>query len=201
MAMLTYTDRVVLPVIATNPSLIDIGVSLSRMPRFGGHTRRWWSVLDHTLFCDELVRNSGCTRHERLAVLLHDAHEAVTADVPTDAKGNELRWLQQDLDRVIMEAFFPGGWTTYQGYKSLVKRIDFLALVAEAHIVGPPVSARRLVEVEPRFSTDGLEGADGATSMLRALIPSPVLGIPPKETQQDRHPAVIEFLNRMTHLM
>ncbi|MCC2627772.1 MAG: uncharacterized protein K0S14_1422 [Thermomicrobiales bacterium] len=210
MAMLTYTDRVVLPTVAA-PSLIDIAVSLSRMPRFGGHTRRWWSVLDHTLFCDELVRAKTGTRMERIALLLHDAHEAITGDVPTDAKGAGLKLLQGDLDVAIMDAFFPGGFARYTAYLNVVKHWDRVALVAEAHIIGPPVSERRLVDVEPRFSR-GFTGAEEAftllegllrrrTSNLRGQLVQELYGRPPFETGQERHPAVREYLNRMNILL
>jgi hypothetical protein len=222
MAMLTYTDRVVLPTIAA-PSLVDIAVSLSRQPRFGGHTRRWWSVLDHTLFCDELVKldlqQFSNIRPIRLAMLLHDAHEAITADVPTDAKGVGMRMLQADIDIAIMDRYFPNGMAGYRGWTANVKHFDLVALIAEAQVVGPPVSQSRLEEVEPRFARTGPEHFQ-ATLLLHSLllgraaagrytgpnvaVPGTVAalyGRPPLEMNQEKHPAVKEFLTRITTLM
>jgi hypothetical protein len=213
MPLLTYTDRVLLAEKHEVLSLADIAVSLSRQPRFGGHTRRWWSVLDHTLFCEELAhRFFGGDRLLRLAMLLHDAHEAVTGDVPTDAKGQELRWLQRDLDRAIMGRYFPGGYPAYHDLYE-VKQVDLLALRIEAQVVGPPVSRKRLEEVEPRFkaSLGGAPTVDArahallkgllAPGEVAAMVRPRLLGIVPLETKQEQHPAVLEYLTRVTKLM
>lgn len=207
MPLLTYTDRVLLPepCIADDavPSLLDIAVSLSRQPRFGGHTRRWWSVLDHLLFCDALVSRPGIAKTVRLALLLHDAHECVTADVPTDAKSPALRMLQADLDRALMNRYFPGGYGAYYAHRETVKQIDMIALKAEAVVVGPPVTVARLVEVEPRFALDTqLErnAAEMLKSYLRGMGPND-LGQPPYTDKQEAHPAVTEYLSRITKLM
>jgi hypothetical protein len=206
MAMLTYTDRVVLPKVAS-PSLMDFAVSLSRQPRFGGHTRRWWSVLDHTLFCDELVKaeqkpsETYPLRELRLAMLLHDAHEAITCDVPTDAKGAGLRALQADLDIVIMDRFYPEGMRGYRRWTANVKHYDLVALIAEAQVVGPPVSQQRLEEVEPRFAPTTQEHYNAIALLDMTLRRSRVFGHPPFEKDQTRHPAVREYLNRMNTLL
>ncbi len=209
MSMLTYTDRVVLPV-GTPPGVIDIAVSLSRQPRFGGHTRRWWSVLDHLLFVDKLAASTDPRRLclspaqlplLRLALLLHDAHEAITSDVPTDAKGPDLRRLQTALDRVIADRYFPGGWTAYESWETDVKEFDRLALVAEAHVVGPPVGATRLVEVEPRFAAESDRERDAVQLLTGLLRGATYLGVPPRVQDQGSHPAVREYLNRMVRLM
>lgn len=131
MLLLTQSDRL-LTSEGGHPSLTDIAVGLSRQPRFGGQTREWWSVLDHSLFCDELVKSQESTRELRLAVLLHDAHEALTGDVPTPFKTPDFRAVQDDLDRRICGAFFPGGYDRYAKLGTLVKNVDLRALRAEA---------------------------------------------------------------------
>jgi hypothetical protein len=199
MPMLTYTDRVVLPTIAS-PSLVDIAVSLSRQPRFGGHTRRWWSVLDHTLFCDELVQEETDHRFPRLALLLHDAHEAITADVPTDAKTTGLKLLQADLDVAIMDAFFPDGLTGYNRWRDTVKRIDRVALVAEGIVLGPPVEEDRLVAVDPIFDRN-LTGVERAMMLLEQLLEDGTVGHTPWVDSQEAHPAVEDYLARMNYLL
>jgi len=119
------------------PSAIDIAVSLSRVPRFCGHGRIWWSCLDHQLFVERLARHTTTDRHGRLAALGHDDHECLTADLPTHFKSKDMRVMQTALDVRIMDALFPGGYEEYAPYLSLVKVLDQRALLAEAQVVGP----------------------------------------------------------------
>src|SRR5689334_18815131 len=111
---LTLSGRRVALDTTEHPSLVDIAVALSRMPRFAGHTNRWFSVLDHTMFGYGIIMGEGRPGVGPLfgpivqrAWLLHDAHEALTGDVPTDIKGDDLRRTQEELDRRIYAAFMP----------------------------------------------------------------------------------------------
>lgn len=204
---LTYTGRHVKPDGATHPSQIDIAVGLSRQPRFAGQGSRWFSVLDHSLFCDELVKRApfmwaafGDTEEEaqrgwRLAMLLHDAHEAITADVPTDFKTPALKGYQSSLDSHIFTAFSP--WVRFKaGWEEEVKHIDRRALVAEAQVVGPPVAKERILE------------AFGATDdmyddsvLLEELLLRPEFGTTPHKWNQESHPGVQEYLKRLQELI
>lgn len=193
---LTYTGRLVRPGGSEHPSLIDIAVALSRQPRFAGHCRRWWSVLDHTLFCDDLAR--GTAAQLRLALLLHDAHEAITADIPTDVKSVDMRRQQDLLDCDIFGAFYPWGYKQYvTDWRSDVKSYDRRALVAEATVVGPPVPYERILELFG--GTD--QQAEDMNYLQVHLIGDTYLGLPPLRLSQEQHPAVKEFLRRMTELL
>lgn len=202
---LTYTGRVVRPGGTTHPSLIDIAVGMSRQPRFAGQGKHWWSVLDHSLFCDELVKmldgnQVAAQAHAgwRLAVLLHDAHEALTADVPTDFKGLDLKSEQQVLDIDIANTFFPGGWKDFNLLATSVKAIDHLALIAEAHEIGPPAPEERIVAL---FGTHADELA--ARVLLRGYVAQNThsMGLPPYHVRQETHPAVREYLDRVLRLI
>jgi hypothetical protein len=199
---LTYTGRLVRPGGSEHPSLIDIAVALSRQPRFAGHCRRWWSVLDHTLFCSLLARYAMKqplpSRELELAVMLHDAHEAITADVPTDVKTPALRVQQDLLDADIYDTYFSDGYPSYiTDWLPEVKRIDRRALVAEAHVLGPPVESGRIVELFG--STD--EQANDMELLRGQLRGVTYLANPPLSGNQEPHPAVIEFVKRMTELL
>lgn len=132
---LTYSGRHVSLDNDVVPSLLDIAVGLSRQPRFGGQTAYWWSVLDHTLFCDEALQAglNGVNRDMRVALLLHDAHEALTGDVPTPLKTPDFKAMQDQLDERIYGAYLPDGYR----YPKVVKMVDRHAMLAEARALLP----------------------------------------------------------------
>jgi hypothetical protein len=155
--MLTYTGEQVGPHKGV-PSLLDIAVGLSRIPRFGGQGRRWWSVLDHSLFCEYLARQIfGCNHQQfRLHALLHDAHEALTGDVPTPLKTKDIRAAQHQLDKRIFAALVPEHEDMWLHDREDIKAVDTYALLAEALVVGPP-SIKTLNDVYAHFGAVPLE--------------------------------------------
>jgi hypothetical protein len=200
---LTFTGRNVKADNTEHPSLVDIAVGLSRQPRFGGQTRRWWSVLDHTLFGDELVKAEGYARWPelRLAWLLHDAHEALTGDIPTPFKGADIKALQQDLDVRIYGAYFPGG-PANAGYLSQeVKRIDVRTMRAEAVFVGPPAAESHLSGFG--IAPENAEQVGEDRRELDGVIFRLKLGTPPVTwpAEPTSHPAVQEYLKRVMELL
>lgn len=80
----------------------DIAHALSNMCRFAGHTRRFYSVAEHS------VRVARCVPPaDALAGLLHDATEAYLVDVPRPIKGHlaGYRAIEARLNAVIMARF------------------------------------------------------------------------------------------------
>lgn len=88
-------ERLSLPVIAT---------SLARIPRFGGHSTRRYSVLEHSLYVSSLV-----PQEFKAAALMHDAHESLTGfwDVSSPAKQlfPQLKEIELAIDKVICQRF------------------------------------------------------------------------------------------------
>lgn len=187
----TYTGRHVTPAGSETPSLMDIAVGLSRQPRFAGQGRRWFSVLDHSLFCVELAKRDDRSPRLQLAMLVHDGHEAITSDIPKPWKSASMGYAQEDLDIRIMEAYFPGGIGGYRELNAMVKWFDRRALVAEARVIGPPVSAERILDA---FGIT--ETVLDDVQVLEDLLESGWVGVEPTYAfDPTYHPAVRDFLN------
>jgi len=122
------------------PTVEDIALALSRQPRFAGHTRVPYTVLDHSLFaCAMAAAEYPQDFKLQLAVLLHDAHEALTADNPTPFKDKHIREIQEGLDFRISGAVTRDK-SEYLFFlnSSAIKAYDTRALLAEAYVIGPP---------------------------------------------------------------
>ena len=129
--MYTYTGRDVFPDTDTAPNLVDIAVSLGRMPRFAGHTDHWYPVLSHSYV---VAANMPDPAH-RIFGLLHDAPECVCSDVvtpwkPQEAKDNEM----EILERISRKYGLPWPWP--EVVWDAVHRADRHALNAEAMVLG-----------------------------------------------------------------
>lgn len=129
-------------------ALSDIGAHLSKVCRFNGAVRGFYSVAQHSVFvADQLPMDSGDGHPPGLlktAGLLHDAHEFVLGDSPTPMKaaltiGNEpsrLRDLEFVMDRVIYPAFgLP--WPLPEAWLKQIKLADRIALATERRDLMP----------------------------------------------------------------
>jgi 5'-deoxynucleotidase YfbR-like HD superfamily hydrolase len=98
-------------------NLQDIATSLSRLARFNGHTRDFYSVAQHSvivaLVAADLANPTGCADQAGVALraarwgLFHDAHETWLGDVagplkPLTEKLNDHAFY---IDKVVRQAF------------------------------------------------------------------------------------------------
>lgn len=85
----------------------DIAAALSRLCRFGGHCRVFYSIAQHSVHVAELVQSRD--PEATLWALLHDAAEAYLHDLPRPikyARGMEFyREAEARLDAVLMASF------------------------------------------------------------------------------------------------
>lgn len=133
----TYSGRLLMPTNFGIPTPTDIAVQLGRLPRFAGATRLWpWSVLHHIAVCMKLVE--GLSGDFQSLVLLHDAEECATGDVPTTWKNPDLRASQDALSHRIFRNYAQSYASEVVRMLPKVKEVDLLALVAEMHVLGPP---------------------------------------------------------------
>jgi len=154
------------------PTLQDIAVGLGRMPRWAGATKRTYTVLQHSLACEEYVRLGKHKPLTRLYTILHDAHEAVTGDVPTSWKTGELRRWQDRLDKRIWASLSlpePG-----PAEQLVIESCDRAILWAEAQLLGNPAHAEYYFTM-PRDDlaercTRTMQNATSKISLIRAFL-------------------------------
>lgn len=113
---------------------------LARMPRFGGHTRVFYSVAQHSVLVANLVQEPEL----KLPALLHDAHEAYWGfgDITRPAKlisrrlSHVLQQQQRLFDWAIADRF---GFDPKLFEAEQIHRADALALATEARdLMAPP---------------------------------------------------------------
>lgn len=80
----------------------DIAHALSNLCRFGGHTRRFYSVAEHSIHVSYL-----CDPADAMTGLLHDAAEAYLMDLPRPIKQRMPAYINAEAEvwKVIMSAF------------------------------------------------------------------------------------------------
>lgn len=135
----THSGRLLLPQNYGVPLLHDIAIQSGRIPRFAGACRVHWTLLHHLITCSELGRNLFGIKHPStlgLLLLLHDSDEIATSDIPTQWKAPEQRRLVDPLQARVLETYM--GRLPDPTERTICKRVDLLALTAEAIVVGPP---------------------------------------------------------------
>lgn len=112
----------------------DIALALSNTARFGGHSRRFYSVAEHALLVHRLVADVA-DAELAYAALHHDSHEAYLGDIPTPLK-NLLGSAVPRLASLIDEAI---GWKLSVdldlAMHDIVKAADEQALWIEAGVL------------------------------------------------------------------
>lgn len=123
-----------------NPKVEDIdletiSVVLERVPRFGGHTTKEWSLKDHSIYCMLLAMENGHRERDLLlSCLFHDVHEIYTGfgDVASPVKHSipGLHQIEGDWDLAVSQKF-DFTWSGHPYY-------DLLALASEKHYLMQP---------------------------------------------------------------
>lgn len=129
----TYTGKKFYPLAprVEDIDIEDIAHALSNLCRFGGHSRWFYSVAQHSLLMSWLV-----PKEFALWALLHDASEAYLVDVPRPIKGElgGYREAEERLEHCIAERFGLSG-----PMPAAVKAADNSILMDEAKaLLGDP---------------------------------------------------------------
>ena len=107
----------------------DIAHALALTCRFGGHCREFYSVAEHSYRVAMIV-----DKKDKLAALLHDAHEAYLHDVPRPIKHDILGY-REIADRIQGAIYKAFNVTVY--YPDHLKFADDVLLATESRDIMP----------------------------------------------------------------
>lgn len=127
------SNGVLFDLLQPDPELIDIEViahALSKLCRFTGHSRAFYSVAQHCVVVSRLV-----PAELALCGLLHDATEAFVGDMSTPLKAllPEYRAIEENIMDAIAERFNIPLWRSPE-----IKHADRVAMSTERRDLGLP---------------------------------------------------------------
>ena len=131
----------------------DIAHALSQINRFTGHTRRPYSVAEHSVIGSYFVRPELA-----LEFLLHDATEAYLGDVSAPLKtviGSSYAELEAGFARVIARKF-----RLRETGKDEIKRVDLMMRECEFAVLMRGVDRARVCVTEVKPWQDDYAGAN-----------------------------------------
>lgn len=127
----------------------DIARALGNMCRFGGHSRVFYSVAQHSVIVSRVVEERGGDVEDAFAALMHDAGEAYLGDMPHPLKhrsalGAAFREAEARLEKTIRERF------GIKAHVPEIKAVDRALLATERRAFSAEVwHWPELEEVEP----------------------------------------------------
>ena len=112
--------------------LADVAHALALINRFNGHTKRPYSVAEHSLVVAELAALAGETVDVQFACLMHDAHEAYVGDVISPVKEALARpWADFEAHVCQLVGRRLGVAGLLRQHRQLVRLFDLQALATE----------------------------------------------------------------------
>ncbi|WP_025918474.1 hypothetical protein [Herminiimonas sp. CN] len=152
-SILTYTGRYIS---LTEPAeaefhITDIAHALSQTCRFGGHTRQFYSVAQHSVLVSQMV-----PVEYRLQALLHDAAGSYFGDMVQPLKGLSSMRPYRDYERVMRSRLFDAfGVTPSAESTEAIKRADLQMLAAERRdLMAPDLSPWPILDgIFPRHAS------------------------------------------------
>lgn len=120
------------------PQIKDIAHHLSQINRYTGACSRPYSVAEHSLLVERIGHQRGATPVLRMALLMHDAHEAYTQDLSSPAKQVVgLGWHSFEGDHALNARHHFGLRTVFAAHRKEVNTCDLIALATERRDLMP----------------------------------------------------------------
>lgn len=141
-------------------NIVDIAHALSQINRFGGHTRRFYSVAQHCILASQLA-----PLEYRLHVLLHDAAEAYLGDMVQPLKIMTANREYRDLEGMMQARIFQRfglGLLQSDECRACIREADLIMLATERRDLMAPDSA-------PWAILEGIKPRPGYISPMNAL--------------------------------
>lgn len=160
----TYSGRRFTP---TNPNpdaiiIQDISHSLSMQCRFSGHTKKFYSVAQHSVLVSYI-----CNHEDALWGLMHDATEAYLVDVPRPLKKSGKFDAYNQFEKVMQQAICKRFGLPEEEPPS-VKSADTILLATEARDLMYPLRSDWVQPVEPLpFKIDPLGPRDAKDLFMK----------------------------------
>lgn len=118
----------------------DIAHALSHLCRFGGHSKFFYSVAQHSILVSDYLKQEGHSPLIQLYGLLHDATEGYMVDIPTPIKQGlpDYKKAEDVLHDVIWNALDLPHPTKEEW--AIIKEVDVLFQHHEANVLLPKAS-------------------------------------------------------------
>lgn len=113
--------------------IFDIAHALSMICRFGGHSRVFYSVAQHSILVAYEAERAGLNRYACLAALLHDAAEAYVGDMIWPLKRAIGHLGYDDIEAGVQAAILSrfGLLQMPSDLKAFIKHFDLVLLATE----------------------------------------------------------------------
>lgn len=149
-----------------------IGRVLGRLERFGGHTRRPWSVLEHSFLvafiAGRILPDAG--DDFLVAALCHDAHEAYVGDMPSPMKPLIAGWreFEKRWEAHVREALEVAHVFADRKLAGVIKHADIVALRIERKFLLHP-HPDWVVEDQAEAAVSAFHALAGLSELPRAF--------------------------------
>lgn len=153
--MITFTGRRFWPLDPRpeDVSFRDVARALSQICRYGGHSRHYYSVAEHSRLMAEYLERQGAVEAARFA-LLHDAPEAYVGDMVRPLKRSGLH-TYKDVEVAIERAVFAAAGLAGD-IPAAVHEVDTAILLNEALALFGEDVVRRTGWTLPRAGLRGV---------------------------------------------